>query len=275
MNREYSLQMNADGMGREGIGSVAQWVLRTIAVSNLLNYDFYFEGFKNINHYQHENINPFIWDKNFNEFFNFDYFSNKNKNNIEFNITNASQIEQIFENNLIKIFNDKILIKLKNDLRFENNIFNKEKINIALHIRIFNSMDNDLWSAREYFSPSNEKAYYYSNIIKKIEDAFPERKLDFYIYSQGDLENFNIFKVSNDKNNMYLKINETTLSSLYHMINADIFVASNSSFSYIAHLLSNGISIFRDNFYHGLYPNAILTDINGNFNNSKLKGIFL
>jgi hypothetical protein len=77
----------------------------------------------------------------------------------------------------------------------------------------------------------------------------------FYIFSQGNEEEFQFLK----KENVFLHIEENPLISLYHMINADFLITANSSLSYIAHLLSNHEKCFgRVNFWHKWKKETIL-----------------
>ena len=135
-------------------------------------------------------------------------------------------------------------IKLDNSLKY----FNKDKQNIAIHIRKYTQTDCDLNPRRELFDKSKEN--YYIDLINQLNNNNNE----FHIFSQGKEENFNFLK----KDNVVLHIEEHPLTSLYHMINTDVLVTANSSLSYVAHLLGNHKQCFvRDTFFHRWKPNSI------------------
>ena len=258
---------NSDGNHTEGIGAMAQYQIICYVLSKLYNVNFYFTGFKNLTHYQYFDITQEQWCKDITNFFNLPTSKDLDLPTINFHQLDIELDDFINNNNVIINFephyllsfmdnyidNDEmqnILIELKKNIILNNNLkyFDKEKQNIAIHIRKYTQTDCDLNPRREYFDES--KKDYYINLINKLDN----NKVDFHIYSQGKEEEFNFL----NKNNIKLHIEENPLVSLYHMINSDIFITANSSLSYIAHLLGNHKQCFvRDTFFHKWKNNTI------------------
>ena len=113
---------------------------------------------------------------------------------------------------------------------------------------------------------------------QKFDDIFNRRgrtlfvDKEYHIYSRsqtpGDLSQFEAFT----KLGLPIKfhIDEHPLISLYHLIQSDVKVLSNSSFSYMSALYGDGLNIVRDNFFCKLPYNAVYTDYDGNFDESQI-----
>jgi len=259
---------NPDGKHTEGIGAMAQYQIVCYILSKLYNVGFYFTGFKNLTHYQYFNITQEQWCDNINNFFNLPI-----SKPLDLPIINFSQI-----NNDLKIFlskNDNIIIdfeyphlmsfidnyvdvpevrnllsELGTNIILDDKLkyFNKKKQNVSIHIRKYTQTDCDLNPRREYFNEKKQQLYL--NLI----DSLDSSNIDFHIYSQGDIKDFDFIK----GDNIYKHIEENPLISLYHMIKADALITANSSLSYIAHLLGNHKKCFvRNNFFHRWKNNTI------------------
>jgi len=259
---------NSDGNHTEGIGAMAQYQIICYALSKLYNVEYYFEGFKNLTHYQYFNTTQEQWGKDITHFFNLPVIDKPqslpvvNFSKIGLDLENFIQNNNAiinFEPNYIMQFIDQyvdntevqnILQDIGKNLIFDNSLFyfNKEKQNIAIHIRKYTQTDCDLNSRREYFIESKKE--YYINLIKELDTINTE----FHIYSQGNEKEFDFLK----KDNVSLHIEENPLTSFYHMVNADVLVTANSSLSYLAHLVGNHKKCFvRDTFFHKWKFNTI------------------
>jgi hypothetical protein len=280
---------NSDGKHTEGIGAMVQYQIICYVLSRLYNVGFYFTGFKNLTHYQYFNITQEKWCNDITNFFDFPISNKINYHIINFH--NLSEgLEEFIKNNDNVIINfeidhlmsfidsfidneniQSILKELSSNILLKNNnlnYFEKEKLNISIHVRKYTQTDCDLNLRREYFD--SNKQNFYINIIQNIESLLPNINKQYHIYSQGDIESFNFLHQLNV--DIKLHIEEYPLISLYHMISSDIFITANSSFSYIAHLLGNyKMGLVRDTFFHKWNDNSILLDVNGNFN----KNIFI
>ena len=157
--------------------------------------------------------------------------------------------------------------------------FDEDKLNISLHITNFiEGRDNDRSESREQFVQGNSKEKYYVKLLQRFDEIFNRKTQslfvdkEYHIYSRsqtpGDLSQFEAFT----KLGLPIKfhIDEHPLISLYHLINSDVKVLSNSSFSYISALYGKGLSISRTNFHHKIPENVLYSDYDGNFDESQI-----
>ena len=258
---------NSDGNHTEGIGAMTQYQIICYVLSKLYNTEYYFTGFKNLTHYQYFDITQDQFSQDINNFFNFPI------QKIDLPVINFTDIDQdlekfietndnivinfpshylmsfidcyIDDENVINVLNT-LYPNIKLDDKFK--YYDKEKTNIAIHIRKYTGTDCDLNPRREYFD--EYKKDFYLNLIEILKTP----NTQFHIYSQGHEDEFDFL----NQDNIFLHIEENPLISLYHMINADILVTANSSLSYIAHLIGNHKKCYvRDTFFHKWKLNTI------------------
>jgi hypothetical protein len=144
-------------------------------------------------------------------------------------------------------------------------IYSKENFNIAIHVRRgdinigqLNHNPNLLlrWQDNEYFTKVLE------NVIENIN---PSKPIKIFLFSQGDKSDFSDFEKFE---NIEYCLDMSAKDSFLHMVYADLLITSKSSFSYKPALLSKGIKVVPNNFWHG-YPHQrdwIVADEIGNFN---------
>lgn len=146
----------------------------------------------------------------------------------------------------------------------EKLIYAKNHCNIAIHVRrgdiyVENSKNPNLtmrWQSNDYF------VNVLSNTLNKIKT---KKLVNIFLFSQGSEKDFMEFEVFE---NVKYCLDMSVMDSFLHMVYADILITSKSSFSYKPALLSKGIKICPDNFWHG-YPSEddwIIADEHGNFN---------
>lgn len=287
------LYTNADGKQTEGIGAIAQNQIHTYTLSKILGVQFASNKFKNLQHYQeHDTQENFSNDVT--KFFNFPNLIELPEKSIRFEHIDNNFINFVNENmnkdDMYIEMSDKDLIRfaISNTEKWKDVIpdlskrvfldeskkyFDDEKLNIAIHITNFiEGRDCDRTPYREQFIQGNYKEKYYIKLIKKLNDIFKSFDKEFHIYSRsqipGDLSQFEAFT----KLGVPIKfhIDEHPLISLYHLIDSDVRVLSNSSFSYMAALYGDGLNIVRDNYFCRLPYNAIYTDYDGNFDESQI-----
>lgn len=148
-------------------------------------------------------------------------------------------------------------------------VYNKNNINIALHIRRGDIAEghqaND--AALTFRWMNND---YYVKILDQVLQVCVGKKVDIYLFSQGNKEDFTEFyKYPGIK----WCLDMSATDSFLHMVKADILITSKSSFSYNPALLSEGIKICPLDFWHA-YPEGdrwILADENGGFDIDKLR----
>ncbi len=268
------LKTNSDGVGTEGIGAMAQYQIHAYAISKINNIKYAFFGFKNFQHYQNNLVTQQQFCEDINNFFNFPNELNNNVYDVYelSSISNISLLKEQFKNHdrdivlelpssLImphadsNIHNENYTNHIKNlrknlYIKEDKKYFDKNTKNIAIHIRVKNNFDICNSQSREYFLESDK--YKILNILSQsIKKFFNNEKVSIHVYSQGLIENFEFINILKNENiQIIFHIEEYPIISLYHMIESDLLIMSNSSFSYIAHLFSNNICLTRKSFYH-------------------------
>jgi hypothetical protein len=297
--------------GIEGFGSIFQMILNIISfIYSLKDEDnidlkYYHNRVTNIGH-KPKNLTSIEWDDILNKYM-LTLIPNdiliKENSEVNFNIINLFKQDIIKLQNLkltgegLKLNSDIIKLNVKNfstkhildyylphiykrlQLSYKNQCklltyFNKDVINISLHIRNLN--ENDVCLDREYFNKISYMKNYYIELIKTLQNYCKlvntiNKPLHFHIYSQGDREQFNDL-IKDIKYTLHL--DEDIITTLHHLIISDILVLSKSSFSAVANYYSQGINIMLENFWHKLTPNTIFSDRNGNFSYEQFKNLF-
>ena len=254
----------------EGIGSQYQKIITLFAVVKKNNLKYIHLPIQ----VGHNCTNDNEWDKKWDNMFNFKRLSNNDEidiNNIEkeFMIDNIS-FDYILNNrytnklffffNVFDIFNknpEYYIKEIQDDLidaYNENNnnrklIYNKNKINIAIHIRVFNDYDNICENVNSYISSdinSSIRYYYtfemYEKIIINLKKEYPNS--DIHIFSQEKY--FDIkFKKLRDIKDVIIHFDDLDLFDVFHhLCKADVLVTGLSSFSIIAALYNKNKIIY-------------------------------
>ena len=289
----------ADGKQTEGIGAVAQCQIHTYTLSKMLGVGFASTKFENLQHYQEYDTQE-NFSNDVTNFFNFPNQIEPPSDAVKFDHVDQTFLDFIEKNRngddiYVEISNkDLIRVAISNTEKWSSVIpdlsklvsiddskkyFDEDKLNISLHITNFiEGRDNDRTAQREQFVQGNRKEKYYIDLLQKFDDIFNKRgrtlfvDKEYHIYSRsqtpGDLSQFEAFS----KLGLPIKfhIDEHPLTSLYHLIQSDVKVLSNSSFSYMAALYGHGLNVVRDNFFCKLPYNAVYTDYDGNFDESQI-----
>lgn len=275
------LKTNGNGNHTEGIGALAQYQLYTYALAKMFDCGYTFDGFKNLQHYQYNNVSQekfsddassffnFVSDKaegSFDRVRNFDalrgYMSQQENLILELDWCCFGQIMN--SSGIIREIEDRGLIEhLQLSFDTQQSYFNPGKPKVAIHIRKFTGTDCDRNPVREVFAEYRKD--FYLNLIRGISDMIDA---EFHIYSQGRVSDYNFLNGPN----VVMHIEEYPIISLYHMIHSDVLVMANSSFSYIAHLLGHPITLVRTNFYHQTYNRGrVWLAGDGNFNKNQFE----
>lgn len=286
------------GTGHDGIGSVVYYQLLTYIISKHLDIEYSHSGFDKLSHYDYTNYSQAEWCNSFTKFFNFPFLKNPDKvitisgmydnlfslidqykNSEESVLIDMNQptfayigaresVEQYFIQNIDTLYDRNIIDNIRNNLVFdESKYFDKSKFNISLHIRSINPNDSEFHSHRELYNPLTDYIKY-ENLIEQLKYKYRDTDSEIHIHSQGKVSDFqNYLRLSNEKFQIVLHINENPWSDLYHMSNSDLLIMSNSSFSHIASLMNTNMIFVRDNFWHFTYPNSIKVDYNYNILN--------
>jgi hypothetical protein len=246
-----------DGNNLEGLGSILQSQLHLYAYCRMNGFKPNMVKLINISHYQYTNQSYEIYNKKINDFFSFFDSDNSDGDYIDPNWLIRVWGEQFNHEKkyYINELSDKIIYS-------DEFYFDRNKTTLTLHIRSFNTEDVCHDRNREYYDKNKEKYYY--NLIQNLKKIHGEN-LDIHLFSQGDEENFRIFK---DIFDCKLHINVDIIKTFYHLMMSDILITSNSSFSWCPHLFGINKHVYsRDNFFHSWYPNVKKVDLFGNIMN--------
>jgi hypothetical protein len=290
---------------REGIGSLFQYILSCYFISKIHNLKFVYTPINNIEHMIWDGYDSQEkWDEMWNNYIvtvflpkdDVILINNLNKdikiinNSLDFNkyentlfVLDTFYIGKSYLDNNLNIHTN-IMEKLIINYINNNNIisyYDKNKINIGVHIRRYTQTDCDPGAPRELYLKGGETdLYFYSLILKLLELLKSKnRKIEVHIYSQISKNEENdifdhYFNFQNENVKIILHKGDNTVSDLYHMINSDILLLSKSSFSAIANYYSKGICIIKNSFWHTLKNNTIYIDSsNIKFNNQQEKYI--
>lgn len=148
------------------------------------------------------------------------------------------------ERHIDSIFKSPSFKKYK-DFFYQNKVnrFNREYLNIAVHIRKMGNFERE---NNRFRSGTHDMAdTYYLNLINTLRNKYSDKKVMFHIYSQGSMDMFTNF-VHTDT---VFHLNEKILDTFTDLIMADVLLTCRSSFSYMAALLSNN-EIHYLSFWH-------------------------
>ena len=132
----------------------------------------------------------------------------------------------------------------------EKLVFDNNHTNIAIHVRRGDILEDPN-------NPNLQMRYiandYFKNVLDQVlEKLKADKPVRIYFFSQGKPENYPEFK---DYQNLHWCLDMGAQESFSHMVYADVLITSKSSFSYKPALLSKGIKVVPEKFWHG-YPNT-------------------
>ena len=274
-----------DGFGTEGIGSMIQYHLLLQFLSDSIGVEFTYPGSTNFSHYSYTGYSEKDYFHSIDSFFNFpnivkewdevititeisDNFLSllekykQSDQRILINLSNCHrQIENICRQNTSTIFTQERIIKIRNNLIFKGEKYFTDGVNVSLHIRTPNPNDipTEIVSPlRELYILEKDFARY-KNLVNFLKANLDERTMILHIHSQGFTTDFSEFlELQSDKFEIKLHIDDHPISDIYHMANADLFIMSNSSFSWNSSLLNPNQKIMRDNFTNGSFVHNAL-----------------
>ena len=130
-------------------------------------------------------------------------------------------------------------------------IYDTSYYNVAMHIRRQVIIDSKVieedaanrakrWTGNEY----------YEEILKILVKLNVGKPIRIHVFSTGKPEEFESFKQYGD---VHICSDLDEYASFVHLVYADLLVTSKSSFSYKPALMSKGIKVCPDGFWHG-YP---------------------
>jgi len=257
----------------EGFGSIFQYILTYYFFCKDSNKKFEYTPIKGFQHSVHNNMGQEEWDKLLNKFIT-DYFipdlTLSSSNQTQPSYVKKDFLDFLLRNNPGIMEPFKKYFRCRNTLNIKN-YFNKDVINVGIHVRVFSSTDFCDLDRRELYQKESQIDKYYQCCLKEIINLFPERKIDIHVYSQHtSFDHWN--HIRTDNVNIITHFGNDLISDIYHMINCDIFVASKSSLSAMVNYYREGITIIRKGFWHTLI-NCVYTDMDCSFSDEEKKKI--
>ncbi len=279
--------VSADGNKVDGFGSVFSFKLMSYALSQVYRIGYVDNKLKNIVGGEFLNLSQEDYDKKLNDYLNFEYTNSINSEKEPFDIffghpykpplsLYQSKIYNFkrniffseFQRNIERINRKEILTSLARFVPSEsNNEFYKDGLNIVIHLRApLPDIDLFFESNRRYFYGSYKDTDRVNNIIRQLEHAENNVKLNFHIIGLGERKLFEEISPMYERNDLFIHSELDVFKSFSMMVHNDIFIGTQSGLSYIAHLLNKNISIFPLNHSFGqkpFYPDTLILNENG------------
>lgn len=245
----------------EGAGAIYQRILSLLALSKKIGIPFAHIKV-NIGHNDNK-IDDIEYDEQWDSFFNLKKYAisqeELNKNNIinpiYIDVLNYPMLTQLIQNKNLDVL---VYIKLPYLITYNNPneyylpiqneiielydqankdrplIYNENKINIAIHIRVYSDLDNTC-DNYNYHNGITPRFYltsdYYIKLIEKLKDKYDNA--EFHIFSQ---EKYFDVRYKDLRKIPYLNFHLTmdNFSTFHHLCKADVLVLGSSSFSHVA-----------------------------------------
>lgn len=264
----------------EGVGAIYQRIISLLALSKRVNIPFIHQKV-NIGHNNLKMDDDYYdnkWDSLFNlEPFDLSILKEQEYKEIHIEVLTQPILEQLILNRdqkfLVYIKNpylvtyncpnyyysniqdeiisnyDKSLIVsniplIYNDLQFKN------KMNIAIHIRVYSEMD-DSCDNYNYHNAKTARFYldanFYIKLINKLKDIY--KNAEFHIFSQNNY--FDVrYKDLRKLEFLNFHLNMDNFATFHHLCKADVLVLGTSSFSHIAGFYNKNIIYYTYYEYH-------------------------
>jgi len=240
----------------EGVGAQYQRIIGLLSIAKRHNIKYIHIPIK----IDHNYNNDPDWDEKWDNMFNIKKLSNNHE--IDFNEIKNNTFQEYFTlDNILNQDNNSILYQFKYPFKvFDNNpdyyfnnikndiikaydennsnrilIYNKSKINIAIHIRVFNK--NDVIEYYDDYINNKTSRFYitcdmYINYISQLKKIYLNS--DIHIFSQKDNFDIHFSKLYNIDNIILHFDDLDTFDTFNHLCKADILVMGLSSFSVLA-----------------------------------------
>jgi hypothetical protein len=126
-------------------------------------------------------------------------------------------------------------------------LFDKNKLNVAIHIRVFNDCDDqknltDFQNFKGRFCITSTQ---YLLVINKLKSM--HKNIEFHIFSQSAFDTN--YSELNDLENVHIHLDIDAFGTFHHLCKADILVCAVSSFSYLAAVYNKNHVIYKQ-FWH-------------------------
>lgn len=273
-----------DGFGTEGLGSMLQYHLLLYFISDYLGVNFVYPGSENFAHHSYTGLSAKEFHDTVDSFFNFpgeaeyseavqfndfsdreiEYItSNKDKNILVYFCNVHNKIRSWCDAHKESIFTKERVDKIRNNLKYKGERYFKDGLNICLHLRTTNPNDipQEIASPlREYYIAKRDLPRY-TNLINYLKRKTQSVPTTLHIHSQGFDGDFQELLQQSEEGFQIVKhIDDFPINDLYHMASSNVFIMSNSAFSWLASLMNSGQKIVRDNFYSHFVMNRITSN---------------
>jgi hypothetical protein len=232
----------------DGFGAQYQKMIQTYIYCKLLNLNFAYRPLESVEH-NYDNDIHYI-DK-LEQLMNLkDNIENINDNMDVNDLDFVQVVMPYLENNINECCDSQHMEFIKECFRKnkDNNYFNNNKFNVAIHIRRENP--DDKGAAGDRVTTPNS---YYLNVMNDIRDKHKDKNILFHIYSQGNINHF----MDLDNTDVQFYINYDIIETFKGLVYAEALVTSPSSFSYVAALISDG-EVYYKQFWHNPRKNWII-----------------
>jgi hypothetical protein len=255
----------------EGIGAQYQRIVTLIAIARHHNLKFIHFPIKVGHNYNNDPEWNEKWEKMFNikklanndevDYSKLEKKYNKNDINldqlIEDNKTNLLNyyhaLFKIFDSNpdYYLSFIQKDIIDAYNEVNsIRELIYDKNKINIAIHLRVINDYD-DNENMNDYLNNTNMRHYMkydmYIILINKLNNTYPNA--DIHIFSQEKYFDLHYSKLKIIENIKIHFDDLDTFDTFHHLCKADVLCLGTSSFSFLAGFYNKNTVIYLPYFH--------------------------
>jgi hypothetical protein len=246
-------------INQEGFGAQYQRIICTILYAYFLNKEFVYTK-PNLSVVYEEESNFIESIMNLSKFFK--SVDDIDKSQLE--IADIGTVFSIFDKNIDNFINSDTMKKIISIFKENKKLYllDNKYNNIVIHIRrpsIHKNIDipkhhgmNDVKNMNVEDIVNINKEFprftlddYYLDIINKLRNKYTSKKNKFHIVSEGKIDTFKNF-IADD---VTFHLNKDLSETITLMVISDIFVMSNSSFSYVAALLNENEIIYQD-FWH-------------------------
>jgi hypothetical protein len=223
----------------DGFGAQFQAIISSVIYAELNNYRYVYTPFCSMEH-NYFNDTEFLAKKEhlINFIGNFEI-------NTDTTTYSTTACKAFFDAHVSPCAQSVSLTKIKEIFRANKNStndFGNNNLNIVIHIRRHNQHDS-----RTLGTDTPDK--FFMDMIKSLRTVYAKQNPLFHIHSQGNITDFNVFRAPDT----VLHLNESIEDTFTAMVLADVLVISQSSFSYTAGLLSDGI-VYYIPFWHSPLP---------------------
>ena len=130
-------------------------------------------------------------------------------------------------------------------------LYTPDHFNVAIHVRRGDIVQGNHNRNTNLQMRWQDADYFYKLLSNVLASIDCQRRIKIYLFSQGSQDAFKHFENLGD---IEYCLEMDAPSSFLHMIHADLLITSKSSFSYKPALISRGIKVCPQHFWHG-YPN--------------------